>query len=111
LTLCWLLVLAVISSVVFALPPINFTATQTGLVSIGPLVAGMISVVISGPLCDYAAIWFARRNKGVYEPESRLYLLLPMLILEVAGYGFWALMHAKGVQWIGRFVSINVASS
>ncbi|KAF8578767.1 putative cycloheximide resistance protein [Ramaria rubella] len=105
LTICWLVVLSIISSVVFALPPYNFDASQTGLVSIGPLVASIVAMFISGPLCDYSAVWFAKKNNGVYEPESRLYLMFPMLVLEVAGYGFWALMQDKGVHWIGKKIS------
>jgi hypothetical protein len=66
------------------------------------LVASVLTTFIAGPLCDYSVRWFAKRNNGVYEPESRLYLMFPMLILEVAGFGFWALMQSRGVHWIGQ---------
>ncbi|KAF8590984.1 MFS general substrate transporter [Ramaria rubella] len=61
----------------------QYSASQAGLVSLGPLVGSIIAALISGPLCDFATTEFAKRNNGVYEPESRLFLLIPMLILEV----------------------------
>jgi len=101
LTYVWVVTVSLVSSVVFALPPYHFTSSQTGLVSIGPLIGSIIAMILSGPLCDYSATWFAKRNNGIYEPESRLYLMLPMLILQVSGFGFWALMQTRGVHWIG----------
>ena len=98
-------VLSVASSVLFSLPPYNFNASQTGLVSIGPLIGSVISMFLSGRMCDYVSTWFAKRNSGIYEPESRLYLMLPAVILEAGGLGFWALMQNRNVPWIGRHIT------
>lgn len=111
LTVVWLDVLNVITATVFSLPPYRFSASQTGLVSIGPLIGSIVAAVISGPLCDYATTEFARRNNGIYEPESRLFLLIPMFILQVFGYMGWALMAPHDVHWMGpvmMFTIINV---
>lgn len=35
--------------------------------------------MLSDRLCDYCATYFARRNGGVFEPEFRLVLIIPML--------------------------------
>ncbi|KDQ58236.1 hypothetical protein JAAARDRAFT_206902 [Jaapia argillacea MUCL 33604] len=111
LTTCWLVVLSVISSIVFGSPPYNFNASQVGLVSIGPLIAGILTTFIAGPLCDYSASWFAKRNKGIYEPESRLYIMVFMLVLQVAGFAFWALMQSRGVHWIGPVVMYSIINA
>ncbi|EPQ53334.1 MFS general substrate transporter [Gloeophyllum trabeum ATCC 11539] len=111
LTTCWLVVLSVISSVVFSAPPYNFDASQTGLVSIGPLVAGIITAFLAGPLCDYSATWFAKRNNGIYEPESRLYIMFFMLILEVVGFAGWAAMQSAGVHWIGPVIMYSLINA
>ncbi|KDQ58234.1 hypothetical protein JAAARDRAFT_193657 [Jaapia argillacea MUCL 33604] len=111
LTTCWIVILSAVSSVVFGSPPYNFTASQVGLVSIGPLVAGILTTFIAGPLTDYFATWFAKRNKGIYEPESRLYVMILMLVLQVAGFAFWALMQNKGVHWMGPVVMYSMINA
>ncbi|KAK4704003.1 hypothetical protein P7C70_g2209, partial [Phenoliferia sp. Uapishka_3] len=92
LTTAWLVVLSVTSSVVFGSAPYYFDSKQTGLVSIGPLVGTIPTTLIIGPLTDWCATYFARRNGGVFEPEFRLYLIIPMIILEVFGFMGWSLM-------------------
>lgn len=104
ITTCWLVVLSVISSIIFASPPYFFSASATGLVSIGPLVASVLCAVIGGPVTDYAATWFAKRNNGIYEPESRLFLLIPMLLLQVAGFAGWAAMQKADLSYMGPVV-------
>lgn len=111
LTTCWLVILSAVSSVVFGGPPYNFNTSQVGLVSIGPLVAGLITTFIAGPLTDYSSTWFAKHNKGIYEPESRMYVMILMLILEVAGYAFWALMQSKNVHWIGPVIMYSIINA
>ncbi|TFK46317.1 putative cycloheximide resistance protein [Heliocybe sulcata] len=111
LTTCWLVILSVVSSVIFDGPPYNFDASQTGLVSIGPLVAGLITTFMAGPLCDYSATWFAKRNNGVYEPESRLYIMAAMLIMEVVGFAGWAAMQNAGVHWIGPVIMYSLINA
>lgn len=115
LTTCWLVVLSVTSSVVFGAPPYNFDATQVGLVSIGPLVGSIPATIIAGPLCDWCATYFASRNNGIFEPEFRLFLIAPMIFLEVFGFVGWSLMvtHPK-VHWMGpvmMYTLINVGQS
>ncbi|KAL8280315.1 hypothetical protein RQP46_007232 [Phenoliferia psychrophenolica] len=108
---CWLVVLSVISSIIFASPPYFFTASETGLVSIGPLVASILTAVVGGPLTDYAAMWFARRNNGIFEPEARLFLLLPMLLLQVVGFAGWAAMQKANLNYMGPVIMYSLINA
>ncbi|KZT20491.1 hypothetical protein NEOLEDRAFT_1140591 [Neolentinus lepideus HHB14362 ss-1] len=61
------------------------------------MVTRIITTFITRPLGDYSATWFVKRNNGktrlnlgmyidartasVYEPETRLYIMLFMLVL------------------------------
>ncbi|GAA5830569.1 hypothetical protein JCM11251_002516 [Rhodosporidiobolus azoricus] len=102
LTTCWLVVLSVCSSIIFASPPYFFNSTQTGLVSIGPLVASIPATLIAGPLTDWVGVWLARKNGGRFEPEFRLVLMIPMFIFEVVGFAAWGAMFTAGnVHWMG----------
>lgn len=44
---------------------------------------------ITGPLTDWGTVWLAKRNKGVYEPEFRIFFISTMLF-GVFGYVGWA---------------------
>src|SRR5207245_1015477 len=42
-------------------------------------------LAITGPLADWSAKYLARKNKGIYEPEFRLYLVIPQAITGCLG--------------------------
>jgi len=105
---CWSVILSVTSSIIFA-ETYGFNATSTGYTSIGGLVAGLIVLFLSGPACDYVAVAMARRNHGRFEPEFRLYLLVPCLVLSVCGFAGWAAMVKAGnVPWIGPVMMLSI---
>ena len=62
-----------------------------GLTNIGGIVGVALATCtgISGPFMDWGAVWLARRNQGVYEPEFRIFFVGAMLF-GVFGYAGWA---------------------
>lgn len=101
-TTAWIVTLSVSSSIIFGSPPLLFDSKQTGLMSVGPFIASILGTIVTAPLLDYFAIRLARRNKGVFEPEFRLVLLAPMLVICFAGFIGWYAMLKTGVQgWVG----------
>lgn len=60
----------------------------------------MIGNATGGPMCDLIARYMTKRNKGIYEPEFRLLLMLPAVIIGSIGYfGFgWSI--ENGDPWI-----------
>lgn len=78
----WLTILSSVLGLVFPLPPYNFTPEQIGFMSVGPFVGNLLGSIYGGFLGDRSILFFAKRNKGYYEPEMRLYILhLPALTL------------------------------
>lgn len=63
----------------------NFTAFQTGLVYLSPFVGGVLGTAVAGKVSDLIVRFMARRNDGVYEPEFRLLMALPVMITTCAG--------------------------
>jgi hypothetical protein len=71
---------------VFGGPQYNFTAGQVGLIGLSSWVFGMIANVCGAPACDYIARAMTKRNGGVYEPEFRLVLMIPAVIIGSMGW-------------------------
>ncbi|THH06976.1 hypothetical protein EW145_g3708 [Phellinidium pouzarii] len=110
-TTVWLVVVSVIYSLVFGSAPYFFDATKTGLVSIGPFIGSVLGTATAGPLSDWSVKWAAGRNNGIYEPEFRLFLLVPMFVLDIAGYIGWAVMQPKGLPWIGPVIMYSMINA
>jgi MFS family permease len=71
----WLNIMASTLGFIMPFPPYNFTPAQVGYMSTGPFIGNLIGVLYGGFCFDKAILFFSRRNKGLYEPEMRLYLL------------------------------------
>ena len=93
LSIGWLIVLSEsVSTIYESRDTYNFTALQTGLVYISPFVGGVLGTAVAGKLSDIIVRFLARRNGGLYEPEFRLVMGLPIAVfttIGLMGYG-WA---------------------
>jgi hypothetical protein len=83
-SIAWLTITVNVLSLVFPLPPYNFSSAQVGYMSVGPFIGNLIGVIYGGFLGDRSVLYFSRRNKGYYEPEMRLYIL-PLPVLAMCG--------------------------
>ena len=98
-TACYQITVTVISSYMVQ-PPYNFTAAEIGLMSgIPGFIGTTLSAPIVGALSDKIILWLAKKNRGVYEPEMRLWLMIAfgMFIpigLLIFGYGL-----GEGKHW------------
>ncbi|PLB52532.1 MFS transporter [Aspergillus steynii IBT 23096] len=63
----------------------NFTALQTGLVYISPFVGGLLGTAVAGRVSDIIVKFMTRRNGGVYEPEFRLVMAVPIALSTTIG--------------------------
>ncbi|KAF2463590.1 MFS general substrate transporter, partial [Lindgomyces ingoldianus] len=79
---------------IFTPPPYNLTVSQNGFFFTGALVGGILGVS-AGPMCDFTARFFSRKNRGVYEPEFRIPIcILAVIMFAVGWFTFmWALEH------------------
>jgi MFS family permease len=94
-------------------PPLFFNEVKTGYMYTGAFIGAVAGFIISGILSDSTARWLTKRNRGVYEPEFRLFLVIPMLILACAGlFGFGISAndtYRYGWFWPDFFFSLEVA--
>ncbi|RJE22300.1 Major Facilitator Superfamily [Aspergillus sclerotialis] len=98
-TACYQITVTVISSYMVR-PPYNFTSAEIGLISGIP---GFIGTTLSAPICGFLSdriiLWLAKKNRGVYEPEMRLWLMIAFGLfiptgLLIFGYGL-----GQGKPW------------
>ena len=106
INLAWYNVLNGTISPILSAPPYNWPAALVGCVYAGPIVGAGLACIWCGPLADRFALYLARRNGGVREPEHRLWPLLVSGIVCAAGLVLWGVGADRQVHWFGLVVGL-----
>ena len=109
LSVGWLIVLSECVALVYQnRATYNFTALQTGLVYLAPFIGSLFGTAVAGRVSDVVVRFMARRNDGVYEPEFRLIMAVPIVVASAAGLmGFgWSVQERD--RWIVPTVFFGV---
>ncbi|MCJ1437242.1 hypothetical protein MMC27_006628 [Xylographa pallens] len=112
LSIGWLIVLSETVSAIYRSPAYtyNFSPLGAGLVYISPFIGGILGTAVAGKLSDVIVQIMSRRNGGVYEPEFRLVMALPVAIttcIGLMGFGWSAGEHDR---WIVPTVFFGIIS-
>ncbi|TLS30598.1 hypothetical protein PpBr36_03460 [Pyricularia pennisetigena] len=87
----WTVFIGVILGNLFLGPPKWWNEVDTGYAYAGPFIGAIVGFLISGGLSDWSAKKLTKWNNGIYEPEFRILLTIPQLIIGCASlYGFGA---------------------
>jgi hypothetical protein len=92
----WLIVISESVAVIYRQQIYTFNALQTGLVYISPFVGGILGSAVAGRVSDTIVKAMARRNGGLYEPEFRLVMAIPIAattVIGLMGFGWSAQVH------------------
>ncbi|KAI3327399.1 MFS general substrate transporter [Xylariaceae sp. AK1471] len=81
----WLIVISECVAVIYREGTYQFGALSTGLVYISPFLGGILGTAVAGRVSDVIVKAMARRNGGLYEPEFRLVMVIPILITTLIG--------------------------
>nr|POE63550.1 protein hol1 [Quercus suber] len=85
----WTVFIGIVLAAIMLGPPLWFDEVSTGYMYTGAFIGAILGFVLAGALSDPLVRFLTKRNRGVYEPEFRLVLVLPQLVLGCAGlYGF-----------------------
>ena len=85
----WTVFIGVVLAAIFLSPPLFFNEVQTGYMYSGPFIGAVLGFIVAGLLADWSATQMTKWNGGTYEPEFRIILVIPQLIIGCAGlYGF-----------------------
>lgn len=111
LSIGWLIVISESVSTIYEnKASYNFTALQTGLIYVSPFIGGVLGTAVAGKVSDIIVRWMARRNGGIYEPEFRLVMAIPVAIstcIGLMGFG-WSAQEKD--QWIVPTVFFGIIS-
>ncbi|KAH7132440.1 MFS transporter-like protein [Dendryphion nanum] len=97
----WTVMIGIVLAAIMLGPPLWFGEVETGYMYTGAFIGAILGFVLTGLLSDWSARLLTKWNHGVYEPEFRMFLVIPQLILGCAGlYGFgWTASNATRYGW------------
>ncbi|KAF1940425.1 MFS general substrate transporter [Clathrospora elynae] len=110
LAIGWLIVLSESVAHIYRDVSYNFTPLQVGLVYISPFVGGVLGTAVAGRVSDLVVRFLARKNDGVYEPEFRLLMALPITISTVIGLMGFGWSAEERDNWIVPTVFFGIIS-
>ena len=88
----------------------NFTALQTGLVYLSPFIGGILGTAVAGKVSDLIVRYMSRKNDGVYEPEFRLVMGIPVAVCTTIGLMGFGWSAEERNAWIVPTVFFGVIS-
>lgn len=114
--LCYSISLVIVVAVnilnpfVFQAPPYMWKPQINGLINVPGLLGNLFGAWAGGDLVDAFCAWRTRKNKGIFEPESRLYMLIIPFIIASTG----CILFGYGVQdtlsWVALFFGYGMIS-
>ncbi|CAG8951748.1 hypothetical protein HYFRA_00005550 [Hymenoscyphus fraxineus] len=107
----WLIVLSEsVSEIYRKHDTYNFSALSTGLIYISPFIGGVLGTAVAGKVSDVIVRAMTKRNGGLYEPEFRLVMGLPITITTVAGLMGYGWSAQERDAWIVPTVFFGIIS-
>jgi MFS family permease len=85
----WTVFIGVILAQFFLATPLWWGEVNTGYAYTAAFIGAIIGFIIAGVLSDWSARYMTKLNGGVYEPEFRIVLVIPQMILGCAGLYGW----------------------
>lgn len=108
INLAWYNVLNGTASPVLTAAPYNWSAALVGCVYAGPIIGAAVACLWAGKVADWIALRLARRNKGIREPEQRLWVLPVSGIISAAGLITWGVGAYHDVHWVGLVFGLGM---
>ncbi|KAK6376596.1 uncharacterized protein PV06_05868 [Exophiala oligosperma] len=85
----WTVMVGVILSLIFLGPPLFFNEERAGKMYTSAFIGSMLGLLLAGLYSELVTRFMIRLNKGKYEPEFRILLVIPTLVFSAIGlYGF-----------------------
>ncbi|KAK7972755.1 Major facilitator superfamily transporter [Apiospora saccharicola] len=106
----WLIVISESVAIIYREGTYKFGALATGLVYLSPFIGGVLGTAVAGRVSDVIVKAMSRRNGGLYEPEFRLVMAIPIAITTVIGLMGFGWSASENDPWIVPTVFFGVVS-
>ncbi|EPE10838.1 mfs general substrate transporter [Ophiostoma piceae UAMH 11346] len=100
----------ILNPFVLQAPPYNWSASINGLINIPGLIGNVLGSFAGGWLVDKFCDWRLRKRGGIFEPESRLYLLALPIIVTVSGCVLFGYSVQETLHWTSLFFGYGMVS-
>lgn len=98
-TISWLVLVSFVLSQIFSAPPYNFSVAAVGATNISSFVATILGTVVAGPVIDGLVKYMSKKNKGIYEPEFRLPIMITFMVFTGIGFFAWGQSLSNQDPW------------
>ncbi|KAG5359236.1 putative MFS-type transporter [Yarrowia sp. E02] len=106
--LTWLAMATTTIADVLVEEPYNFSSAAIGNINISPFIGMALGSIYGGWFSDVTIIWMSKRNNGIYEPEMRLWGLIPANLTLTIGLFLFGIPIAQGVHWMVPTLGLGI---
>ncbi|EUC38749.1 hypothetical protein COCCADRAFT_32118 [Bipolaris zeicola 26-R-13] len=100
----------ILNPFVLQAPPYNWNVQINGLINIPGILGNVFGSWAGGDLVDMWCKWRTKKYLGIYEPESRLYLIAIPLVLTTAGSVLFGYGVQNALSWVSLFFGYGMIS-
>ncbi|KAH3680885.1 hypothetical protein WICMUC_000028 [Wickerhamomyces mucosus] len=108
LAVVWLIMISEVISDIFLHNPYNYSETTVGLFFLAPFIGGSLGSIVAGRVSDLLIRRLVKANNGIYEPELRLWMVIPCVISTCIGLIGFGWSTEKGDPWYGPIILYGV---
>ncbi|CAN6653393.1 protein Hol1p [Trichomonascus vanleenenianus] len=87
--------------------PYNYSADGVAIMNVPTLIGALLGCFYGGIFSDWFALYMAKRNNGVREPETRLWLMMLTAIISPLGMFLFGIGTAKEWSWPVPYVGLG----
>ncbi|OQN97264.1 hypothetical protein B0A48_16806 [Cryoendolithus antarcticus] len=109
-SLAWVVAINILNSFVLQAPPYNWKPSINGLINIPGLIGNLFGAWAGGWLVDKYSDYRSKKNAGVFEPETRLHLLIIPAIIVPAGCLAFGYGVAQTLHWTALFFGYGMVA-
>lgn len=83
--IAWFVAISLLSSIMLSAPPYRLSTASVGYLSVGPLLGCLLGSIAYAAMADPLIKIMSRKNRGVYEPEFRIPIVLLGALPTISG--------------------------
>ncbi|KAF1940505.1 MFS general substrate transporter [Clathrospora elynae] len=100
----------ILNPFVLQAPPYNWSPQINGLINIPGILGNLFGAWAGGNLMDRWCTYRTKKNGGIYEPESRLYMVIIPFMITIAGCIVFGYGVQNALSWVSLFFGYGMVA-